>query len=539
MRALKSLFFRRAAATDPHFIRNAVAVAAAIGLVIAFIAMLQQAAKYVEIPIGCDDFGYLRQARLFVQHGPAGGLATAIADPLTLAVVELAKATGESPEAWQEAVAPHCHHYKPAVDRVVLQYPPGTGALLSVFPEGMRGRLLTRVLALALLAGLLAASLRSRTILGTVAAGALGVGLFRTLGWNAVSPSIPASLAAAVALGWLVAEKLDFSGRPTKSEWHALAGLVLGLSVAVRIPNGFMLAGFAACYGAAFLLRPSPTRLVAPAAFAGTFAFGLLPVLLANAINAGSLFATTYSTVDAAPPVLDAERLTAGLQYFLIEHDRIGYAVGSAILLLVVLAVVQLRRPTGPSGFVLVIAGVNLVTNLGYFVLHDPRAPYYPIPLAAFVATAATFALRRRAEQGLSGLVPLSQGEVRLRRIAGGVALVIALVASAVVRTPVSPLFGPAGAHRAFDARTIVWADLTTGFFHYFQGRQASKLAVAAPAMQDRLVEAAARDGYAQVLIVDSPVGAALATRLEREGRLVPYGQAYGYDVYAVVPRHR
>src|SRR2546430_17187483 len=37
---------------------------------------------------------------------------------------------------WEEMVAPHAHHYFPQAGGVGVEYPPGTGFMLGVFPEG-------------------------------------------------------------------------------------------------------------------------------------------------------------------------------------------------------------------------------------------------------------------------------------------------------------------------------------------------------------------------------------------------------------------
>ena len=64
--------------------------------------------------------------------------------------------TLESWEQWDEAIAPHCHHYDLNTKRIVLQYPPGTGWLMSFFTEGRQYRGMTTLVGLLML-GLFAA----------------------------------------------------------------------------------------------------------------------------------------------------------------------------------------------------------------------------------------------------------------------------------------------------------------------------------------------------------------------------------------------
>jgi hypothetical protein len=113
-----------------------------IGMLVAVVVLLgafrggtEHAAQFVEDARGCDWFGYLRQARLFRENGPIGGLDTALRDDRTRYLVGVAKATGLDPDVWDYGVAPYCHHYKPRTDRVVLQYPPGTGFVHALWPE--------------------------------------------------------------------------------------------------------------------------------------------------------------------------------------------------------------------------------------------------------------------------------------------------------------------------------------------------------------------------------------------------------------------
>lgn len=85
-------------------------------------------------PVGCDPFGYARQARLFREHG-LKGFDTAIHTEQAEALVSVAKRKLAGSETWYEPTAPHCHHYVPSSGKVILQYPPGTGAILALFPE--------------------------------------------------------------------------------------------------------------------------------------------------------------------------------------------------------------------------------------------------------------------------------------------------------------------------------------------------------------------------------------------------------------------
>ncbi len=84
----------------------------------------------------------------------------------------------------------------------------------------------------------------------------------------------------------------------------ALIGLLIGLAVNFRLANLFLASG----YWLFFWLVPAfakPGDVSAGACIRDGFLVGVAPTLLANAINAGSPFSTTYGDVDVTPPELN------------------------------------------------------------------------------------------------------------------------------------------------------------------------------------------------------------------------------------------
>jgi hypothetical protein len=491
---------------------------------------------FIEQPVGCDDFGYLRQARLFREHGLLRGLDTSIADPTSQRLLAVLKSSGMPQTTWNEYVAPPCHHYKPQVDKVVLQYPPGTGLVLSLFPEGTQARYVGRAVVFLVLAGILGAIAFSASPSTPVLAAYLASVCFVAAVWFSYSLSIAPSMLTALALGALAGLKLDFSRLGSGWRWHALAGFLLGVATELRIPNGFMAAGFVAAYAVAWLWHPTARGLAAPLAFACACAIGLLPLLIANTINAGSPFATTYSAVDAARPVLSWASLREGLNFFVNERP-----VGAVTLLLgsipiLVLAIYQLIRPARRNAIVLLAILVNLVSNLGYFILHDPREAYYLAPLAMFVGAAAAFALIASFEGKTAPAVVWPRRVLRSRMTAAVACFALVALGAWLQNISISPLFDNDAKPRTFDDRTMIWADSSAGLFHYFQNRQASKLAIAPDILQDRIMRLVADRGFQQVVVADSPPSIRMIDRLRQEGRATPDGQAFGYNVFIVQP---
>ena len=73
-----------------------------------------------------------------------------------------------------------------------------------------------------------------------------------------------------------------------------MVGLLIGLSVNFRLPNLFLSAGYFLFLAGAFLLARNRETFLQGLAFGVAFLVGMTPTLVANAINAGSPFATTY-----------------------------------------------------------------------------------------------------------------------------------------------------------------------------------------------------------------------------------------------------
>ena len=84
-----------------------------------------------------------------------------------------------------------------------------------------------------------------------------------------------------------------------------------------------MSAGYCLYFLVSFLKLRNRDSFVQGLAFGVTMLLGMVPTLLANAINAGSPFATTYGGVDVAPPELKSEILWQYLrdpQFILLLH---------------------------------------------------------------------------------------------------------------------------------------------------------------------------------------------------------------------------
>jgi hypothetical protein len=266
-----------------------------------------------------------------------------------------------------------CHTEIPAKNKYILQYPPGTGFALSLFPTGFQVIPLyvlanVTIFGFALL-GLFYArdppSLTLAAIFGIVA-------IYLMINPAKASYSVAPTMMACALAGLLTA-KLFSNGQRHRLGLTILIGLVIGLSVNFRLPNLFLSAGYCLVLFVSFLLARNKETLLQGIAFAIAFLAGIAPTLIANAINAGSPFATTYGGVDAVAPELNSNVLwsyVTNIQF---------------VLLLVACAwTALLWRSSGQGGvrqLAFVVAG-NLVVNLIFFMSHPLFTPYYTIPVA-------------------------------------------------------------------------------------------------------------------------------------------------------------
>ncbi len=325
-----------------------------------------------------DDVCYLRQAHLFQRFG-LGGFDTDISrdDDGYLAgkLKEIAFPANEPPP---------CHTPMPAANKLVIQYPPGTGMVLALFPQEHQVVPLfvsatVIVFGFALL-GIFSARSTQSTILATVL-GCLAV--YIMINPVKASYSMAPTMVVCALAGYLTA-KLFAGIEPRHRVWLTLLlGLLLGFSVNFRLPNLFLSAGYFLFFLVSFLSTRKLAIATRGIGFGVAFLIGMAPTLIANAINAGSPLATTYGGQDLAPPDLSfaiVAQYLGDLQFVLLV------LAGASI------AAVLLTRSERGVRRVALIAAANLAVNLAFFLSHPIFTPYYTIPIAMLLLWSLSFA---------------------------------------------------------------------------------------------------------------------------------------------------
>ena len=324
-----------------------------------------------------DDICYLRQAHLFQRFG-AGGLDTnAVGDDDRYFEGKM-KTIGFA--EWKDPIRWPCHNPMPG-GKVVMQYPPGTGFLLALFPEGHQVVPLYIAASLIVCGLALSGIFLARTLPSVVGAGAFGaLAIYLMINPAKASYSVAPTMALCAVAGFLTALWLSRDKRSVLL--IALIGLLLGASVNFRLPNALLAAGYFLFLGIPFLWTRSLAIFVQGLAFGAGVLVGMAPTLAAQAINAGSALATTYGSADVVAPAFD---LAVFGQYLRdMQFVLIVLAIGATLWLLRA-GEAHVRQ----AAFVVV---GNLVVNLGFFMSHPIFTPYYVVPIAMLSLWTLSFA---------------------------------------------------------------------------------------------------------------------------------------------------
>jgi hypothetical protein len=343
-----------------------------------------------------DDICYLRQAHLFQKFG-ARGLDTDIARDDDRYLQAKLKAIGFA--EWENPARVPCHTTVPATKKTVIQYPPGTGFVLALFPEGFQVIPLyvsatAIVFGFALLAIFLGRSASS--ILLTTGLGCLIVYLM--INPTKASYSMAPTMVVCALAGYLTARLFVKTPQRHSMLLTMLIGFLIGLAVNFRLANLFLSAGYFLFFGLVLLRSRKLEAFLQGGLFGVAYLLGIAPTLVANAINAGSPFATTYGSdpSDLRPPTIDANILWA---YFMdLQCVLLILAAAWVVLIL------RVHRETGIRSVAFVTA-LNLVVNVPFFLTHPTFNQYYAMPIAMLSLWSLLFAFL---------MLPAESADVRL-----------------------------------------------------------------------------------------------------------------------------
>ena len=482
------------------------------------------------LAIGCDPFGYARQARLFRKLGLFSGLDTKVVDPDSHFLIGVAKGLNPNSESWREAIAPHCHHYLDAVDAVILQYPPGTGFVLSLFPEKIS-------LECVLIFGMALVSACFVWAVASGGRGALGslLGLTSlTLILNSMtqgeligSASIPVSIAL-IPLGVFLGIRAFPSASDPRPFLAFLVGIIFGLLFATRLPNLLLLPGLVLALAVNCRKLPWQPMAAASAATAVGFAVaGALPVLASDWINTSNPFSTTYSKFDATPPRFDFALVTDHFFYYFSKSSAAPVSITAAAFIIWRLVIFYFENRGARQFGLWMGATLTFGLSIVFFCSHELTAAYYMLPASVFVLCCVTFEWTGDVASGWS----------RPGRLAALALSVLPLLISAeMLRHALhrsKPQYTIPG--DALAAKSIVWANISAGTIFYYQHKYAGKLVFAPPCTQESLVRKVSELGRDQYFIQDSEPMRAVIERLSKSLELQEAGEFQTYDTLPIL----
>jgi hypothetical protein len=339
-----------------------------------------------------DDICYLRQAHLFQRFG-LDGLDTNIIRDDDHYLSSKLKEIGFG--GWNDPALAPCHTPMPAANKLVMQYPPGTGFVLALFPAGHQVVPLyvsaTVVVFGFVLLGIFYARSTSAILL-TTAFGCLAIYLM--INPTKASYSVAPTMVSCVLAGFFTAKLFAAGLRRDRILLAAVVGFLIGVAVNFRLPNMLLSSGYFLFFLGSFLLSRKFETVLQGVSFGAAFMAGIAPTLVANAVNAGSPFSTTYGGADTVPPAVSATVLwsyIADMQFVLL-------------VLAIAWTVVALRsRGVDGARRVAVVAAGNLVMNLAFFMSHPVFTPYYTIPIAMLSLWSLLFAALMQPAEAVDG----------------------------------------------------------------------------------------------------------------------------------------
>lgn len=486
-----------------------------------------------EIPTGPDQQCYLRQAQLFDENGAISGLNTAVEFEGARYLISKAKSLGLTAtpaQEWEFAIAPECHRYKHATDKIISQYPPGTGFLLSLFPEGKRVRLLYLLVETILFgwfAYLVAAARTTGAALLLFALGAFAVIQLNYEGY--MSFSLAPSMLLCILLGYSTVKLLVSRDGRERILLSAICGALLGISVGMRTANILLAGGFALAYADMFLRKRQWNIWPAALAFALALMISLIPCFAANTINAGGLLATTYGSGDAAHPVLTWRQIGAAIDYYFFG-EGIGYVFDAGLAITALFEIGRRFFKWNAIPYLPFINNASWAIAAAYYLTHDVLNSYYVIPTALFSMSLIVFGLCERAPFKLTSRKPPVPSTAPAAIACACSAILIIGWAAALKQAP-----RPGYPLPSLEPGAIVWADQSGGLFSYYLKRHTAMLDRAGPEMQRRMIAAVAGDGRFQYLIADSDEMRALIASTLGAARV---NDMFGYEAYRLDPRN-
>ncbi len=534
-----------------------------IALVVSALSTDRRARQVEENPSFCDPFGYLQMAK---EIRGAAARRTAptftLETPHTRLLVEFMQSQKLPVPLWDEMVAPLAFHYFPAADHVAVQYPPGAGLMLSLFPRGRAlhglNRMVVVIFVLAGLSMLLLAAIKRLPIAASFFVLALILGLEIVAQLDNASFSMNSLLAplvlSSLCLGGAWALKAD-NAKGFYLAWllTILAGLFFGFAILARIPVVLLLPGVL------LLLWPVSLRAVHKSAWVpfilGVFAGGILPLMIHQSRVAGAWYLTTYAHENTEPPALGRVMDNITYYYGPGRSSSVNWAITALLVGCIGLILWSRLQETVaqaapvPAAFLrrmswsrLIGAAVTMlaVSNV-YFLTHEARVHYYTWP--ALFGAVLLLALGAFAMENAGNQATRQTGSLRSALMVIGLMLSLApgIIAMGRVWSHYEPPSGETPPKQFSIPEELanesawVWACQISGTFWYYANKPTHKLTSTNADTRKLVFRFVQGRLEPQFIVNDDPsMQAVLDEIVQLGGTLEHRGEVDGYPYYLI-----
>jgi len=435
--------------------------------------------KHEDLPKGCDEFGYLNQAKAMSEHRTFENHSDR---PWLPGLLDTLRSTGITEQEISWMIAPHAYHLIPETNTIINQYPPGTAFLLHFIPIEWR-KISFPLLAMIIL--IISYGL-ARKDKEKITAQDILFTLFLPLIF--FSPPFITELARVNSLaftwGLLLAAGMVMEKRPL------VAATLIGLTVNFRAANLLMLMPL-------ILLMIPKGRLIPD--LKKIMLFGIIsllavsPLLIYNWQLTGSAFSTTYSAIDTA--FAGWGQFTGNLLYY-FDWDQRWFRVHLAVVIICVVFMI-LRKAAWNE-----YAGIILFPLLNYvfFLMHAVQMDYYPYASSVILAGWIL---------GQLGKIPVGYaGRFFVPYMALIVGIIILTVGFDRFNQKQTSTFGEVvDSYKLLCNYDIVWADLYSGTSEYACGNNGFRYFTTTPRARKTAMQYLHNNGYSQLILLDdSPV---------------------------------
>jgi hypothetical protein len=442
-----------------HNLKKFLLVDASIVLLLLVTAYIRFYPNHVELPRGCDEFGYLQLAEAFSAQAAFDEHTSRAFLPELLSYLDR---KGYAPREYTWIIAPHAYHLDQSTGKIINQYPPGTSVLMSFLPKELRQFYFPMlVFTLLFLLGFVAAYLMKLPpqqtqilvllLLGFSLYAMTSAPLLKELtAVNSVAPSV-----AFLIIGGVLLPAYPLAG-----------SMFIAFSVNFRLANVLLWPALVlyCVFREPFRTSMSLSYIKRAAVVSFILLFtGLCFYFVYAAQLLGNPLASTYSSVDQAG--VDADRLLDNLAYY-FDFRQWWFVLN--VLLFVLMSWLRFTGRLAPALYRTL--ALMLVTVYIYFITHNARTPYYPYAPALVMTGVLFTAIINWVKWKPAWLLGLR------------IALVIPLLAVCIDRWP---KFRQAVAEKemaetdrlqqCFTSADVMWGELKTGTVEY---------ATAVPAMR-------------------------------------------------------